>query len=920
MQKYDVTGMTCAACVAHVEKAVRGVEGVDDVQVNLLTNSMNVEGSATADAIVKAVENAGYGAAPKAGLGAGANRTTAASGTTAGAGAGAAGAGAAAAATATGNTIGMSEDDLADHETPKMIRRLITSVVFLLPIMYVGMFHSMFGAPIPAFLEGNPMGIGIVEMLLAIVVMFINRKFFISGTKSTLHGSPNMDTLVALGSGVSFAYSLVMLLVMTYQYSLGNVEQAIAYEQQFYFESAAMIVTLITIGKTLESYSKGRTTDALKGLMELAPDEATVLRDGQEVVIPAAQVQVGDTFIVRPGERIPIDGKIIEGSSAVDESALTGESIPVDKVEGDEVSVGTMNTSGRLVCEAVRVGADSTLSKIINMVSDAAASKAPIARAADRVAGVFVPVVLCIALITAIVWLVIGAPIGTALTHAIAVLVISCPCALGLATPVAIMVGNGVGAKNGILYKNATALEQAGRAEIVVLDKTGTITEGKPQVTDILLSDGVTADEILEVAYALEKPSEHPLAKAIVEHVENENVDRLTNATIATNHQLRTSVASDFEAVFGNGVRGTIDGKNSQGGKAGYIVTVLAGTQTGTAADVLAAFQAKNHTEALEKSGKTVLYFAQDGKLLGAVAVADVIKEESPQAIKELKNMGIRTVMLTGDNANTARAIADQAGVDEVVAGVLPDGKEAVIRKLQEKGRVVMVGDGINDAPALTRADVGFAIGAGTDIAMDAADVVLVNSKLSDVTAAIRLSKQVLRNIHENLFWAFIYNIIGIPLAAGVWIPITGWELSPMFGAGAMALSSFCVVMNALRLNLTKVHEDRKFHRSTPYVEGKLFDDSEDTTSQASTEKTSDADIDLVEGEDTMTQELKIEGMMCPNCERHVREALEKIDGVESAVTSHDNNNAIVTLSHEVEEAAYEAAVTEAGYQYKGIA
>ena len=753
MVKYDVEGMSCAACVAHVEKAVKGVDGVTDVSVNLLTNSMTVDGSADAGSVCAAVEAAGYHASVKGSK----------------------------------KEAEVADDELSDTETPKMFRRLILSVVFLIPLLYVSMGHMMWDWPLPPFLVGNHIGMGLYELLLALFVMYINKKFFVSGITSTLHGAPNMDTLVALGSGVSFFYSTVILFAMTYAASRGDSDSVMRYMDEFYFESAAMILTLITVGKTLESYSKGRTTDALKGLLRLAPKTATVIRDGRETEILAADVVVGDIFIVKAGESFPVDGIVTEGAGSVDESALTGESIPVDKSAGDEVSLGTINVSGYLTCEAKRVGSDTTLSKIVELVSDAAATKAPIARVADKVAGVFVPVVLIIALITAVVWLMLGAPIGTALSHAITVLVISCPCALGLATPVAIMVGNGIGAKNGILYKTSAALEQAGRADIVVMDKTGTITTGHPRVTDVAEANGVDEKRLLSVAAALEAKSEHPLAMAVMDYAGMKGV--------------KAPSTTDFTTHAGNGLSAVIDGVRYYAGKRDFIEKKVP----------LSAFYKDRNIDAYLSEGKTPLFFAKEGELLGAIFVADEIKQESPKAIAQLKEMGIYTVMLTGDNEKTAAAVGRTTGVDEIIANVLPDGKEAVVRELMESGTLIMVGDGINDAPALTRADVGFAIGAGTDIAIDAADVVLVNSSLLDVPAAIRLSKHVIRNIHENLFWAFFYNVIGIPLAAGVWIPITGWELSPMFGAAAMSLSSFCVVTNALRLNLIDITGSGRF-------------------------------------------------------------------------------------------------------------
>ena len=766
MEQYNVTGMSCAACSARVEKAVSKVPGVTSCSVSLLTNSMGVEGTADEAAVIAAVEAAGYGASVKGARGAGAG---------AGAGSSRAAAGSAAA--------GADDDFLKDTETPKIRRRLIASLCFLVPLMYLSMGHMMWNWPLPEALAENHVAIGIAQLLLTGIVMVINQKFFISGFKGLIHGAPNMDTLVALGSAASFGYSLYALFAMTAAQMNGDMAGVMSYMHEFYFESAAMILTLITVGKMLEAHSKGKTTDALKGLMKLAPKTAVIVRDGEEVEVSIDQVRKGDIFVVRPGENIPVDGIVLEGSSAVNESALTGESIPVDKKPGDAVSAATLNHSGFIRCEATRVGEDTTLSQIIQMVSDAAATKAPIAKIADRVSGVFVPAVIAIAVVTLIVWLVAGQTIGFALARAISVLVISCPCALGLATPVAIMVGNGMGARNGIMFKTAVSLEETGKMQIVALDKTGTITSGEPKTTDILPAEETSEEELLTLAYALEKKSEHPLANAILETGRERGVQSDLEVT-------------DFQAVPGGGLTGELDGSRLTGGNLKYI------SQTAEVTDAV-----RRQAEELAEEGKTPLFFAKDGKLLGIIAVADVIKEDSPQAVRELQNMGIHVVMLTGDNERTARAIGKQAGVDEVIAGVLPEGKESVIRALKEKGKVAMVGDGINDAPALTRADMGIAIGAGTDIAIDAADVVLMKSRLSDVPAAIRLSRATLRNIHENLFWAFFYNVIGIPLAAGVWIPIFGWQLNPMFGAAAMSLSSFCVVTNALRLNWFKVHD-----------------------------------------------------------------------------------------------------------------
>ena len=836
MEQYTVTGMSCAACSARVEKAVSAVPGVTSCSVSLLTNSMGVEGTATPDAVISAVQAAGYGASLK---------------------------GAAQAAP----SLAEQEDALADHETPVLKRRLIASLGFLIVLMYFSMGHMMWGWPLPSFFDGNHVAMGLVQLLLTVAVMVINQKFFINGFKSLFHGAPNMDTLVALGATASFGYSTYALFAMTGAQVRGDAAAVMSYMHEFYFESAAMILALITVGKMLEARSKGKTTDALKSLMKLAPQTATLIRDGQEVTVPIAQVKRGDVFVVRPGENIPVDGVILEGESAVNESALTGESIPVDKAVGDNVSAATTNQSGFLRCEATRVGEDTTLSQIIKMVSDAAATKAPIAKVADKVSGVFVPTVITLAVITTAVWLLCGKPIGFALARGISVLVISCPCALGLATPVAIMVGNGLGAKNGILFKTAVSLEETGKTEIVALDKTGTITKGEPRVTDVLPAEGMTETALLSLAAALEQRSEHPLARAVMLRAEEDKLD--------------VSEVSDFRALPGNGLTATLNGNMLLGGSLSFI---------STQADVPQALREK--AEALADEGKTPLLFAKDGKLAGVIAVADVIKEDSPAAIAALRNMGIHVVMLTGDNEKTARAIGRQAGVDEVIAGVLPEGKESVIRKLQKQGKVAMVGDGINDAPALTRADIGIAIGAGTDVAIDAADVVLMKSQLSDVPAAIRLSRATLRNIHENLFWAFFYNVIGIPLAAGVWIPIFGWTLNPMFGAAAMSLSSFCVVSNALRLNLFKLHDagkDKKINKKHHKEETKM-------------EKT-----------------MKIEGMMCGHCEAAVKKALEAVDGVVSAEVSHTSGTAVVTLSKPVENAVLQKAVEDKDYKVTGI-
>ena len=853
MEQYNVTGMSCAACSARVEKAVSKVPGVASCSVSLLTNSMGVEGTASSAEIIKAVQDAGYGASPKR-------------------------AGAAAASSTSADL-----DALADHETPKLKRRLIASLGFLLVLMYFSMGHMMWGWPLPRWFDGNHIAMGLVQLLLAGIVMVINQKFFINGFKGLLHGSPNMDTLVAMGSMASFVWSTYALFAMTRAQVDGNSELVMHYMMEFYFESAAMILTLITVGKMLEARSKGKTTDALKSLMKLAPQTATLLREGAEVTVPIAQVKKGDLFVVRPGENIPVDGLVLEGSSAVNESALTGESIPVDKTAGDKVSAATTNQSGFLKCEATRVGEDTTLAQIIRMVSDAAATKAPIAKIADTVSGFFVPAVISISVLTTLVWLLLGREFGYALARGISVLVISCPCALGLATPVAIMVGNGLGARNGILFKTAASLEAAGRTQIVALDKTGTITSGEPRVTDILPAEGVSESELLTLAASLEQKSEHPLAKAVLAYAETE--------TIACPD------VTDFAALPGNGLSARLDGMEFYGGNAEFIATK---------ASVPAELQAEAARLAAE--GKTPLFFGGAGRLMGVIAVADTLKEDSPRAIRELQNMGIRVVMLTGDNQRTADAIGRQAGVDEVIAGVLPDGKEAVIRRLQESGKVAMVGDGINDAPALTRADTGIAIGAGTDVAIDAADVVLMNSRLSDVPAAIRLSRATLRNIHENLFWAFIYNIIGIPLAAGVFIPF-GLTLNPMFGAAAMSLSSFCVVSNALRLNLFDVHSTK--HDRAAKNAASLPAVSAQPAAVANKESTK---------EDTaMKKTLKVEGMMCGHCEARVKKALEALPEVDEAVVSHEAGTAIVTLNAEVADDVLKKAVEDQDYPVTGI-
>ena len=857
MEQYNVTGMSCAACSARVEKAVKKVPGVTSCSVSLLTNSMGVEGTASPAAILSAVQEAGYGASPK---NASASKASDAS---------------------------ADLDALADHETPKLKRRLIASLGFLLVLMYFSMGHMMWGWPLPHWFDGNHVAMGLVQLLLAGIVMVINQKFFINGFKGLIHGAPNMDTLVALGSMASFVWSTYALFAMTRAQVDGSDELVMHYMMEFYFESAAMILTLITVGKMLEARSKGKTTDALKSLMKLAPKTATLVRDGAEVTVAIADVQKGDVFVVRPGENIPVDGVVLEGTSAVNESALTGESIPVDKAVGDKVSAATTNQSGFLRCEATRVGEDTTLAQIIKMVSDAAATKAPIAKIADTVSGFFVPAVISIAVVTTIVWLLLGHELGYALARGISVLVISCPCALGLATPVAIMVGNGLGAKNGILFKTAASLEAAGRTQIVALDKTGTITEGAPRVTDLLPAEGVTETELLTLAAALESRSEHPLAKAVLADAEAKAIT--------------PPEVTDFAALPGNGLAAKLDGMDIYAGNAAFIQTKL----------TLPAALAQQ-AEKLASEGKTPLFFGGAGRLLGVIAVADTIKEDSPEAIRQLQNMGIRVVMLTGDNQRTADAIGRQAGVDEVIAGVLPDGKEAVIRQLQASGKVAMVGDGINDAPALTRADTGIAIGAGTDVAIDAADVVLMNSKLSDVPAAIRLSRATLRNIHENLFWAFIYNIIGIPLAAGLFIPF-GLTLNPMFGAAAMSLSSFCVVSNALRLNLFDLHSTRHDHKTASPAAAPV-------QSAAENNKKSDAEAPEVKTEDnTMKKTLKVEGMMCGHCEARVKKALEALPEVDEAVVSHEADTAIVTLNAEVADDVLKNAVEAQDYKVTGI-
>ena len=847
MEQFKITGMSCAACSARVEKAVSKVDGVESCSVSLLTNSMAVQGNADVRKIVEAVEAAGYGAEAKKSEG-----------------------------TSTTATVNSDEEQLKDKETPALKRRLVASLGFLLVLMYFSMGHMMWGWPLPEFFADNHVAMGLLQLLLTVIIMIINQRFFVSGFKGLMHGSPNMDTLVALGAGAAFVYSTYALFAMTAAQTEGNMDKVMMYMHEFYFESAAMILTLITVGKMLEARSKGKTTDALKGLMKLAPKTATILDGEIEKQVPIEQVSTGTIFVVRPGESIPCDGVVIKGNSAVDEAALTGESIPVDKTEGDNVSAATVNQSGYLRCRATRVGEDTTLSQIIRMVSDAAATKAPIAKISDRVSGVFVPVVMIISAVTFIIWMIAGQTLGFSLARAISVLVISCPCALGLATPVAIMVGSGVGARNGILFKTASSLEAAGRLKIIALDKTGTITKGEPVVTDVIEAAGYSRQELITIAAALEARSEHPLARAVMKYV-NEDAD--------VNEKVKLEEVTDFKALAGNGLSAMINGSNIVGGSLKYISTVCSISD-----------EIKNKAEGLAKQGKTPLFFTKDGKLIGMIAVADVIKEDSARAIAKLKSMGLHVVMVTGDNEKTAGAIGKQAGVDEVMAGVLPDGKENVIKELQElarnngNGRVGMVGDGINDALALTRADVGIAIGAGTDIAIDAADIVLMKSRLSDAVAAIKLSRATLRNIHENLFWAFIYNIIGIPLAAGVFIDFTGWQLNPMFGAAAMSLSSFCVVTNALRLNLIKLKDKEEYKNITIKKENK-----------------------------TMTKTLKIKGMMCGHCEARVKKTLEAIDQVSEAVVSHENGTAVVTLTAEVDDNVLREAVEAQDYQVTDI-
>lgn len=830
MKQYNVTGMSCASCVARVEKAVNKVDGVTSCSVNLLTNSMSVDGDVKSSDVISAVEKAGYGASLK-GNSSKENKS--------------------------------NDEPLKDTETPKLKKRLFSSLIFLILLMYISMGHMMWGFPLPSILANNHIAMVLIQLLLTGIIMVINQKFFISGFKALIHRSPNMDTLVALGAGASFIYSVYALFAMTNAQVNNDMSLVMKYMDEFYFESAGMILTLITLGKMLESYSKGKTTNAIKGLMNLAPKKATILVDNVEKVVPIEEVKIGDIFVVKPGENIPVDGVVIEGESAVNESALTGESIPVDKTVGDNVSGATVNQSGFIKCKATKVGEDTTLSQIIKMVSDASATKAPIAKVADKVSGVFVPIVISIAVVTIIVWLLCGATFGNALVRGISVLVISCPCALGLATPVAIMVGNGVGAKNGILFKNATSLETTGKVSYVLLDKTGTITNGTPVVTDIIPNENYTENDLLSYASSLESKSEHPLAKAVVQKAIDSNITTLDT--------------TDFKSLTGNGVSAKINGKTIVGGSVKHISSI-------TNIDENIIKQADD----LATKGKTPLLFVMDNRLLGVIAVADVVKSDSPKAIKELQNMGIRVVMVTGDNEKTAQAIAKESGVDEVIAGVLPDGKEKVVIRYKEKGMVAMVGDGINDAPALTRADIGIAIGAGTDVAIDSADIVLMKSKLTDVSGAIRLSRGTLRNIHENLFWAFIYNVIGIPLAAGVWIPIFGWTLSPMFGAAAMSLSSFCVVTNALRLNFLNIRSSKRDRKIK--------------------------NITNIKEKNTMTTTLKINGMMCPHCEATVKTALESIDGVTSAEVSHESGTAVVTLSKEVSEDVLKKAVVDKGY------
>ena len=860
MEHYSVTGMSCAACSSRVEKAVSKVDGVTECTVSLLTNSMTVEGTAAPEKIIQAVKDAGYGATQKD--------------------------------KAAGKQSRSQEDEMSeieDKEIKTLRNRLCSSIVFLLLLMYLSMGHMMWGWPLPGFLKDNHVAMGLIQMLLTIVIMVINQKFFVSGFKSLLHRSPNMDTLVALGSGAAFGYSTYALFAMTDAQMKNDMHTVMGYMHEFYFESAAMILTLITVGKMLEAYSKGKTTNAIKSLLQLAPKKASVLRNGEYAEVSIEEVRVDDFFLVHPGESIPVDGIVVEGNSAVNEASLTGESIPVDKTKGDTVSAATVNQSGVLTCKAVRIGEDTTLSQIIHMVSDAAATKAPIAKVADKVSGVFVPTVLLIAAVTTIIWILAGQDVGFALARGISVLVISCPCALGLATPVAIMVGNGVGAKNGIMFKNASALEEAGRIRRIALDKTGTITKGEPEVTDIVAAEGVTKDELLLYAYALEKNSEHPLAKAIHMYAQKKKIE--------------AKEVDELEALAGHGLQAKINGKGLYGGNRGFVEEKVA-----VANEIL------QKGEQFAKEGKTPLYFAMDQKMLGLIAVADVLKEEAAQAVQELQDLGIHVTMLTGDHEETAKAIGRLAGVDEVIAGVLPDGKESTVRTLQQRGKVAMVGDGINDAPALTRADVGVAIGAGTDIAIDAADVVLMKSNVRDIPAMIRLSRATLRNIHENLFWAFIYNVIGIPLAAGAWISLFHWELNPMFGAAAMSLSSFCVVSNALRLNLCKIYDAKKKHNhkmEEPVIENKA----------SSQEPLAEQSLNKIKKEEDkkMEKEMKIEGMMCGHCEARVKKALEAVDGVKEAIVSHEKKNAIVTLEKEVANDVLKEAVEAQDYEVTSI-
>lgn len=848
MEQYIVTGMSCAACQTRVEKAVGAVDGVESCAVSLLTNSMGVEGTARPEDIIAAVEAAGYGASVKGGV-------------------------------SSGSTAKSADDSLKDTETPRMKKRLIASIVLLIPLMYVSMGHMLWNWPLPEFLDGNHVAMGLYQLLLSGLVMVINQKFFISGFKGLIHRSPNMDTLVALGSTASFVYSVVALFAMTGAVLDGDADQVMYYMNQFYFEAAAMILTLITVGKMLEARSKGKTTNALKGLMDLSPKTAVILKDGTETTVPVENVRVGDRFVVRPGDSIPVDGRVTEGESAVNESALTGESIPVEKSVGDMVSAATINTSGYMVCEATRVGEDTTLSAIIKMVSDAAATKAPIAKIADKVSGVFVPAVIGIAIVTFLAWLIAGQTAGYAIARAVSVLVISCPCALGLATPVAIMVGNGVAARTGILFKTAASLEEAGKTQIVALDKTGTITTGEMKVTDVLPAEGVTAKELLEAAYSLESKSEHPISRAVTEYAGENGIELKEN--------------TEFEVLSGNGLKARLGNDIIYGGSSKYIGDV-AGTDS---------INTTKETVQLAGAGKTPVLFAKGDRILGIIGVSDVIKEDSSEAIAELKRMGIHTVMLTGDNEVTAAAIAEQAGVDEVVASVKPDGKEEVIRMLMEHGKVAMVGDGINDAPALTSANLGIAIGAGTDVAIDAADVVLMKSSIKDVAAAIRISRSTLRNIHENLFWAFFYNILGIPLAAGCYVAAFGWELNPIFGAAAMGLSSFCVVSNALRLNWIRPYDRKRDKAINNLVTGNL----------------TDFKTDIETTKEDREMKIKVNGMMCAHCEAHVKKALEAIDGIESATASHEENLVTITNSGDVDEASIKAAVEEAGYEYAGV-